>query len=311
MYDDTTLTFATREHLKWEHQLTSGRYLARSGYHKHAFRIFQNTFAFLEQLIQNYEPVLFIHIMCNTLNSNPDISQRLLHHAAEMSKAKLSAHHPFTLIMNKLSRAGLERIQEFAWKILISYVDTLHRLFGKSQEALSLVTYWLLNDACCYGLIGQNQCLAQIKSAIKQSESRGQHTHMLQAKTIMVNMLWWSGQYTEAKVILDQVTQENRKIGNVCDKDIDEQSRMQHFFICQGTGTVEEVVNAGRECLQFLTDYHGAGYYDAIWLASMLATYLKDHGIQTGHVKLQEYLDPEWGAFCRGLEIPIGSKAQC
>lgn len=287
--------------MAWENHLTVGQCLVQSGRHKHGFQIFDRAFSLMGELIEGYEPALFIYTMFHALDMDAGLSQSLLGYAAEMSKAKLSARHPLAVILGMLRRAGIGPIQKSAWTILLSYLDILQQQFGKSQEDLSLLTYWLLNDALYAGLINLDEFFSRIRATINHYEALGLRGHTLQARSVSVNALCWAGQFPAAKALLSQVIQENRKGGKNYNKDIDEQSYTQTFCVARNIGTVAETIKAGRELLQFLKERDAWG--DVVYYASRLQVYMLDHGVPPDSVGLEEYLDPEWDTFCRGIDI--------
>jgi tetratricopeptide (TPR) repeat protein len=297
------MTFATEKLIGWEHQVGAGYDLARTGNYKHAFKILDNAFAMLGQFLQKPEPALFIYVTTNALIDNPDIGQRLLSYAAEMSKVKLSARHPLTLVWDMLSKAGLQQLKVSGWAMLLSYLDTLEQLFGKSQQNLPFIKYWLLNDAFFSGLVDKDECCARLRSTIEQSELLGQRTHALQAKSIIVNILVRANEHREARPILEQIIEENHKTGEIFNMFIEEQSRFQRFVIYKNIESMENTIKAGRDCLQFLKKYKDPGYPFTVYAASVLRDYLEVCGIPIGTEKLEEFLDPDWDAFCRGLDI--------
>lgn len=214
----------------------------------------------------------------------------------------LPANHPLTLIWERLSRAGLEQLKGSAWAILISYVDNLELLFGKSQKHLPFVIYWLLNDAFISGLVSENESRKRIDAIIALCESLGRRTDTLQAKTILVNMLMKSNQYPSAKVLLAQVMEDNHKDGVIYSKEIEEQSCRQNFTVCRTIGTVEEAIRAGRRNIQFLKEFRGPHHADVVWAVSRMRMYLDERGISTDGEKLEEYSDPDWDKFCETLD---------
>lgn len=251
----------------------------------------------------NYEPAFIIYLVNNALDLSPDIGQRLLSYVAEMSRTKLSAHHPLAFTMERLSRAGVDQLRNYAWTILISYVETLERQFGKSQKNLPFVVYWLINDAFLDGLVGADECEARINSVIAQCQSLGQRTDILQAQTILVNILIKTERYQAAEALLNQIMEGNRVDDDIYNQEIWEQSLYQTFMMYKMKGTIEEAVKAGRAYIQFLSGSRGPSHADVIFAASRLRMLLEEHGISTEGEKLEEYTDPDWDVFCETLHI--------
>lgn len=249
----------------------------------------------------NYEPAFFIYLFTNAIDYHPFIGQRLISYAAEMSKTKLSPHHPLALIWDRFNRAGVEQMRKAAWAILSSYLDTLVHAFGKKQKHLPFVVYWLLNDAFQSGLVGETETSTRLHAVIEQCEAAGERTHTLQAKTILINTLRKAGRYPAAKALLDRVMEANYKDGKVYNDELEEQLLYQRYSIAAATGTVTETIDSGRDYLQFVNKYRGPGHADAVWAASVLQAYLEKHGIPTDGQKLEEYSEPDWEVFCRSL----------
>lgn len=235
------------------------------------------------------------------MHYHPDIGQRLLSFAAEMSEAKLSAHHPLTRIWDRLRRAGVEQVRNSAWTILISYVESLEQFYGESRQNLLFVLYWLLNDAFAVGLVGEDECCARLSAIIQQCESTGERTHALQAKVILGNVYMWAKKYPVTKALLKDVMGDNHMDGSIYNKEIEKQSLRQRFHVFKLSGTVEETIQAGRDLIQFLVEYCGSGHLDTVLAASRLRIYLDEHGLPSTGLKLEEYSDPDWDMFCQNL----------
>jgi hypothetical protein len=299
---NNTMTFASERLVEWEHKLGTGLHLTWTGNYKHAFKILDSVCAAMGQLLENYEPAFFIYLTTNAILYHGEIARHLFHFAAEMAKTKLSPNHPLALIWSGLSRADLDQMKKSIWTVLASYLDTLGHLFGKDQDGFPFLVYWLLNDAFAGQLISAEECLARMKDTIEQCEARGQRSHTLQAKQIMVGILIRTKQYTEAKAIQKEVDESNRKDSDIYKQEIEQLSLLHTFKIYREIGTVDETVKAGREALQYLKRTHGEGYSDTVWVAGWLRDYLKERGISTEGEKLEEFLDPDWDEFCERLE---------
>jgi hypothetical protein len=313
---DNNLIFSTDTLVQWEHQLSIGRYLLVTKRYKHAFKILDGAFAMLESLrtyilkshidhitdispkVANYEPSLFIYLFINALDYPLVISQRLFSFAADMTKAKLSPHHPLALVWDKLKQVDMEQLKKSAYPILMSYVNNLERL-GKSDKNLPFVTYWLLNDIFNLGFVGEDECLLKLKAIINQCELTGCRNHVLQAKTIMGNIFMWAKKYSASRAVLQDVIKSNRTdTGEAFDKGIEKQTFHQYFQLCMRDGSVEEAIKAGQDYLQFLSGYRGAGHFDIVLAASRFQIYLDKHGLPSDDLILEEYLNPDWDVFC-------------
>jgi hypothetical protein len=300
--EDKSLKFASDVSVKWDYKMSIGLLLINNKQYKHAFKVLDSAFAMLGQLIEGYDPAIFIYVMTNMLWLHEDLGQKLLSYVAAMAQTKLTANHPMAMVWDRLNRAGLKQAKICAWPMLVSYLDTLENLFGDYKKDLLFIIYWLYNDAYFSGLMSGEGCVAKIRETVKLAESYGQRTHILQAKSILAILLTKIHQYEEARILRNEIDKENHKEGEVCNKSIEEECMRIRFDICKEVGTAEEAVQAGRDCLQYLKDKHGPGHTEVLWMASRLQQYYDDLGMTENVETLEESLNPDWDAFCRGLE---------
>jgi hypothetical protein len=300
--DNSKLNFATDTLIKWDHDIGEGILLFNNRKYKHAFKVLDHTFGSLGQRILNYEPALLTYVLANALWSHVDIGQRLLSYAAEMSKTKLAANHPMSLIWDRLSRMGIQQIKRCAWPIFLSYINNLEEVFGTFKADLLFVYYWLCNDAYFSGTLTGDDCTRLLQSIIEEAELLGQRTHALQAKSVLVGILISEKRYCEAKKVRQEVDDANHRDGNTYNKQIEDDSLRHHFSMCRSIGTVEESVQAGRNYLQHCQNCNGRDSSESLWVASLLKKYMDDVGYTDDVERLQESLNPDWDAFCQRIE---------
>lgn len=276
---DDKLIFATENLIEWDHKVGTGRLLMGKDGFKEAFQILDAAFAMLESLVVSYDPVLFIYVILNSLMIEPDIGQRLLSYVADMSRTKLGDGHPMTTIWNKLSKVGVREVKRSAWPMLLAYLNTLSHLFGRYQKDLLYIVYWLYNDAYFAGLLGGEDCQSMMKTIIDQSMALNQRADTLQAKQILVEVLTKEKKYDEAMRALEELIAENHREGETVNKGVEETCYRLRFIIPHKAQRVQQALEAGRECVQFLRDTRGPDYSSTILVAAEVRVFLEDNGI--------------------------------
>lgn len=106
--------------IDWLDNMFSVMNLLRQARYEQAFSILSTCFDRFKSLLIDPSPLLFVQIYFLILWLPPDIGQRLLGYAAQMSTIVLPANHPLILGWTKLHLAGIQRVVEISWLVLRS-----------------------------------------------------------------------------------------------------------------------------------------------------------------------------------------------
>jgi hypothetical protein len=118
----STGIFASEAIIDWNCKIYAAIVFIQKGQWKEAFAMLNTCFDRFKVLLADPMPGFFTQLYIVTIWLPPEIGERLLGYAAQMSTILLPANHPLSIAFNKLHEAGFHNLIEHAWVIIRSHL---------------------------------------------------------------------------------------------------------------------------------------------------------------------------------------------
>jgi hypothetical protein len=189
--------------IDWFDNIVSATTLTQRGFYKQAFDLVNICLDQFKYLLINPTPTLFIGVYVAVLWLPPDIAQRFLSYAAQLSTIVLPENHPLRLIWAKLSRAGVKQVSRHSWLILRSHLQILEERFPDSEKVTLELNNLVCNHLNALHLGLPDAIETWQREIIRRSELSGCTESVLQSKLSLAWAFCLSGNHDEVCIKLE------------------------------------------------------------------------------------------------------------
>lgn len=265
----------------WVNELSVAKEHIDHGRFSIAFNTLDRCFKDVRPLLLNCSPVLLVHAYIAPLLLPPEIGQRLLSYAAELTSIVLPKNHPMRLIWQMMRRTGTDQIRGYAWNVLYAYVLELADRWGQAQF-LAQLTSWLCSLEGLMGLCDDQMMDRARQKQVGLIQESNDNADIFSMKVQLVTAYMAHGENVVAKLMADEMSCESPQgPGGSKDVSIGLKVGSSHmaFLTALTSGSQEDAVEKGKKLFAVLEKFHvnwpGVSFLD-------YATWARRHFVRLG-----------------------------